>query len=377
MARKRLLTSSGGGIAPGSPFVVGKGLLVEQVSPPFAMSGRYGQLADAMLSFVAPDVSGAAHTFVVGAGSQGGLSQKTNLIGENLHTNGLAGSDRNIYLGGNIDFSAAAGGDADKICIGWDMAVVSPTNSGNAIYIGHSIRISAASAGALIMGHGAIVSGGDSTGVGTGVQVTGEGTAVGKAAIVAGAQGCAFGKGARANGLRAIAIGMNTKADADNEISIGFGMNTIGFANPVRIGRNAVVFGNNEWALGNDPTDGTEMQTLRLGPNILSGYPGLNIFLPSSEAGVNNHAAPPTVIRGGLSLGNAAKGGKLTLQSSLIGAGGTTYQTVMDVLRVQSGGTIGNPALAFLNMIINAGAVVASKTVEIEVNGVVEQFLLA
>ncbi len=364
MARKRLLSASGGGgISPGAPFVVTGMLFVQQVSPPFAATGRLAQLTDAVLSLVAPDITGAADTLVMGSGTGGGLGIKNTWYGKNIKTNNAAGSARNIGIGGNIDFSAAAGGTDNNIWVGWDYNIGTPTATANNVVVGHSFVSVNAVSGAAVLGNDVQLNGGDSVGVGDLSLATGESTAVGKAAHASGTQSLALAKSARSGGQRSIAIGMNCKADQDNEISIGFGINTTAFANPIRIGRNAEVFEANCVAIGNDQTDGTEMRVMRLGPNTLAGYAGLSIFLPSAAAG-NNVLAPPTVIRGGESTGNAAKGGKLTLQTSLIGAGGGAYQAFIDVFRVQSGGTAGNPTIAFLNQIVNAGAVLAAKTLD-------------
>ena len=117
------------------------------------------------------------------------------------------------------------------------------------------------------------------------------------------------------------------------------------------------------------------MKVLRLGPNTLAGYAGLSVFLPSAD-NANNKAGPPTTIRGGVSTGNAVAGGKLNFQTSLPGASGATYQTVQTVFRLQSGGALGAPTIAFVNQQVIAGAVLAAKTLEVEINGVVEHILL-
>ncbi len=342
------------GVGAGTPFSIGKYALITGVTPPTIANGRLGQLADAAQSIVAPDVSGALRTFVMGDGSRGGASIKTTLIGEGIKTNFLAGSDRNIGIGGQIDFSAAAGGVANNIWIGWDFIIGTPTNTSNNVLIGHSITTTIASAGVVGIGNDCSVRGGDSVTIGDLALGGAEANVIGKQAQ-GNTQSQAFGKLAFATGLKAIAIGDRAKATQDNEIAIGPDLVATAFTNAVRIGRSSEVFENNAWGLGGDQANGTEMRVLRLGPNTLAGYAGLSVFLPSADA-ANNQPGPPTTIRGGISTGNAAAGGKLTLQSSLIGAGGGAYQAVIDVLRVQSGGTVGNPTIAFLNQISTPGA---------------------
>jgi hypothetical protein len=371
-------TAGATGIAPGSPFVLGAMLIVSSVNPAIASTGRLRQVpGDPVQSIVAPGVTVALRTFMLGAG-----------VGEGT------GNLRSIFVGDNIVGvpGAVVGAASDQLLYGADIVQLvaytnvdhtilignGPTFSaatgqfGNSIYIGSQLFLTptgyADTFGTVLIGNGGRIRGTNSIGIGAQVDAAGDSTMVGKSGLSA-IQGTGVGQVVNV-GLRGAALGHRART-GDDGISIGFFADSLGqtncimigrdtapggaFNSVVCIGRGTVAFENNCFALGGDQVNGTEMRVLRLGPNTLAGYPGLAVFLPSAAAG-NNVAAPTTTIRGGISTGNTAAGGKLAFQTSLIGAGGGAYQALIEVLRFQSGGTVGNPTVVLSNQISTVGA---------------------
>lgn len=377
MARKRVIISSAGGISAGSPFVLGQGLIVGQVNPAFAVSARFGQLPDAMLSFIAPDIGGAAQTFVLGAGSQVvGNAPKGVLVGPGLIGRGGPGvGDKIVMVGGNID-PGVTDNFGDSIIVGWDWVVGGTgTNHTAGVFLGNALSFlgNDGGNGSVTIGNNAQQTDGDSVTIGSGSFGEGEAVAIGKTArgcsqgvaigktarVDGGSAAIAIGFGAQARSVQGIAIGFQAGANLDHGIALGRAANASAFANTIAIGQRAEVFEANACNIGGDQSDGADMRVLRLGPNTLSGYPGLSIFLPSADAGTNV-AGPNTTIRAGISTGNSVTKSRVIFQSGTQGASGGTYQTSVDRFRIAPGGVAGVPSIELVNQISTPGAQAAT-----------------
>jgi hypothetical protein len=380
MAKKKIIISSAGGIAAGTPFVLGGYLFVQQATPPVAASGRLVQLSDAMQSITAKGLTAATKTFVLGKNVAEGANSGSSLyVGEEITAaSGVAVvADRQILFGVGISQTALFTNVDLTILLGnnptfgtLDGGGALSGQFGNSVYLGHNQVITGLgytdTHGGVLIGNSATIRGTNTVGIGTLVVAAGDSTCIGKSGQTA-IQGTGVGQVCNVD-LRGSALGHRARTGTDG-VAIGFFADALGSANSIVIGRDAVAgaftsvcligrgtvcFENNCFALGGDPTNGAEMQVLRLGPNTLAGYAGLSVFLPSAAAG-NNIAAPNTTFRGGISTGNSVTGGRITFQSSTQGAGGGAYQAIVDRFRIAPGGVAGLPTLEFVNQISTPG----------------------
>jgi len=372
MGKSLRIVAGGTGISAAPPFTPGQFLIVSQTSPPIAFGGRMQQLADAGLSVIAPDVSGAVNSFVLGSGSRVPAVGGTRSIA--IGTNVLAAgniADQNLLIGSNINAGAVNGNASDVIAIGHDIVL----NSAGVTVIGGSISIGANvtqsggdNAESVAIGSGARVAGGVNVAVGALADAAGQSVSVGRGAgNLTASQSVSIGdnSGAQSNG---VTVGANASVSGVGGVAVGFGAlagtrcvavgreaSGAAFAFAIAIGNGARVFEANACNIGGEEDgNGADMRVFRWGPNTLTGYPGLSVILPSAGSGANQ-AAPNTTFRGGLSTGNSATGGRIIFQSSVPAASSSTYQAVVPRLRIAPGGAVGVPTIEFVNQVSTPG----------------------
>jgi hypothetical protein len=382
MARKKIIISSAGGIAAGTPFVLGGYLFVQQATPPVAASGRLVQLSDVMQSITAKGLTAATKTFVLGKNvAEGANSGSSIYLGEDITAvTGGGVADRQIMLGVGIAQLAAFTNVDLTVLIGNAPTFSTATGQfGNSVLLGHNLKIGPVAGpgvvdtiGVVLLGAGAQVTGGTSVGVGSNCIAAAESVNIGNAALGGGIQAVGIGK---ASNVADNSVGIGRRArTGTNGVALGFSADNLTVDSSICVGRdttathaNAIIIGRasasieaNSLVVGNDPGGTSDVRTIRLGPNVLAGYPGLSIFLPSATGGVSS-AAPTTTIRAGLPTG-ASISGFLSFQVGLVHGADGVYQTATEVVRLQSGGTAGNPTIAFVSQISTPGAAVGTLT---------------
>lgn len=337
MSKKKIVISPAGGISPGAPFVLGQGLIVQQVTPAFAQSARFGQLPDAFRSFIAPGPGTGANTLVLGDGSSQQGTSNAVLLGRNLTAHAGAAS-LVVLVGDTIDASVGAPLQGDIVAVGANITIL--TNSGSSVFIGTSVTTTSAAShtGTVLVGNQATSSAGFSVGVGLLASAGSESVAVGKSAnaqtlavavgttAIAGVRGVSIGRtaGALGPGDQTVLIGYAAVGTAISGISIGyasFGSHT----GAIVIGDSATSIEANSFLVGGSVA-GNWVSTFRPGPDSPdAAYPGLSVVLPNAVAGADK-AAPNTTFLGGRPTGNSAVGGEIRFQTAVTVAGSSSIR---------------------------------------------------
>ena len=384
MARKRIVISSAGGIAAGTPFSATPGdyLFVQQAAPPVAAGGRLKQVQDATMSVLAPGISAALRTFMLG-----------NLVGEG------PGNLRSLFVGDTISGPSVgtAGAHSDQILVGFDITqlpayvtvdrtiligntpnFVFPTGAfGNSVYIGHTLTLnpilgSVDTVGSIAIGNGITINGGTAIGIGSNVVVAAESVNIGTSANGTGFQSVGIGKAAHLGGDNCVAIGRRARGGTDS-IAIGFFSDTLTATSSIAIGRDAdagafasvIVLGrssgaaqNNEFCAGGAVA--YPITQARFGPLFDSTYAGLGFQMTHSDFAGNNVVAPNFTMKAGTNTGNAA-GGELRFQTAtIVGAGGARQVLAERFALIPSTGAAGAAIMRFSNYTSGAAAAVGT-----------------
>lgn len=380
MARKRIVVSSAGGIAAGTPFVLTRGLIVQQASPAVAFSARFGQVADAVLSFTAPGTSTLNSSLVLGL-----LSDDAGRPGQIVYGPGLvppadASTLRNVLVGQNMAPGAAVLNWTANIMIGGDHVGLVNT-SGAVTAVGYDQTFS--KEGATFVTN-VVALGNSATAKGQSGVVVGSTSTVGQQSVSVGAnitntrtQSVVVGQGGVANGnsgagvgygvnLDARCIGVGFQADArtgdpnKSSIAIGYQATTGGFSTAIALGQQSAAGAANVIMIGHNDYYLTEL-------HIGGGYGGdgtsRTLTLRSTEAGFGLNDSPGWNIRidGPVNTGNNVAGGEIQFRSPTRVASGGTRQTVAERLAVVTGvATGGAPTIRIANQFSNPGAAVGT-----------------
>lgn len=371
MARKRIVVSSAGGIAAGSPFVLTRGLIVQQASPAVASSARFGQLSDAVLSFTAPGTSGVTTSLVLGL-----LSDDAGRPAQVVYGNGLvppadASNLRNVLVGSTIAPGAAVLNWTGNVMVGGNHTGLANT-SGAVVAVGYDQTYELD--GATFVANGAAV-GNSITAKGAGWVAVGVAATVGQQGVSIGnqvtnkrTQSVIVGQGGVANGDKAIGLGYGVNIDAncigvgfqadsrgDSSIALGYQASSGGFNDAMAFGRSATVGLNNGVVFG---SNSHPVNNFHMG----GGYTGsgaaqvLTIRTTSAEFGVVDAAAWEMRFDAGLNNGNNAVGGTITFRTSTPGASGGTARALAERFAVIPGGGAGAGIVRFSNYTDGAGA---------------------
>jgi hypothetical protein len=363
MARKKIVISSGGGgIAPGVPFTVGAVLAVQQVTPPFAFTARLAFVGDPEESIVAPGVLAGVHSFVVGEKAIDHVGgDRSVLVGYNLEQ-GNSGAGQNtdqVIIGNTILLDPLAANSQGAILIGSNIAQqVLPLHKGvgGTVAIGNGVILKAEVLGLgadaindIVIGPSTQVVGASCVIIGAASQTTGsEGVGVGFRAIV-GVQGVGLGSTVTAAD-HSIAIGANTRSGV-NGIAIGYGANfppagdsciMIGIGSggnmgnsSIVLGRNATTPANNFCQIGGDLT--YPINEVRFGAGNSQATGGVTYTFGVTDTFGANVIGNLLVIRGGSGTGSWANTiggpqGGIEIQCGLIQAPGATQQVPTPVI---------------------------------------------
>lgn len=376
MARKRIVVSSAGGIAAGTPFVLTRGLIVQQASPAVASSARFGQLSDAVLSFTAPGTSGVTTSLVLGL-----LSDDAGRPAQVVYGNGLvppadASNLRNVLVGSTIAPGAAVLNWTGNVMVGGNHTGLANT-SGAVVAVGydHTYELN----GATFVANGAAV-GNSITAKGAGWVAVGVAATVGQQSVSIGnqvtnkrTQSVIVGQGGVANGDSGVGMGYGVNVDArciaigfqadgrgatatESAIAIGYQATTGGFDNSIAIGHASAAGAAHVIMIGHNDHYLTEL-------HVGGGYGGdgtsRTLTIRSTEAGYGLSDSPGWNIRidGPVNTGNNTTGGEIQLRSPTRVASGGTRQTVSERLAVVTGvATGGAPTIRIANQYSGPGA---------------------
>jgi hypothetical protein len=381
MARKRLLVSSAGGIAAGSPFVLNQGLIVGQATPPTAISARFGQAADAMQSFIAPGFSGGANSFVIGPGADNRGAASTIIMGSAVLQTGAAGQGiKSVLIGGSIDPGAAATSRANIVYIGWDFTLTDAGSAhGSNVFIGTAITTAGGTdVGSTVMiGTTVSTDSGDGVVIGQGTVGKGECVVIGKGAGASGAQAVCIGK-TSSGGLKATAVGFRARAD-NSSVAVGYFCDALGtdqahvgrditgtFNRTVAIGALAAVLADDSIAIGKSATTIVANQCV-IG-SLSSPITSVNIGGGTSGVATGTAELRTTFgfgadiqgwtlrLSGGQGTGNAVVTGIEFFTGAPLGSGSTLQTLTKQVSILQSAGGAAAPNLRFDNVTSGAAA---------------------
>lgn len=366
MARRRIIISSAGGIAAGSPFVAGGGLFVQQATPPVAFTQRFAILEpiDSFESIVAPGINAGGHSFVMGEDAEDStVGTNAVLVGYALRQNRTPGVAANqTMFGHTIQLPIAAPNCSEVVYVGSNFTFngfAGTANSfGNNTAIGPNITLQAINAGggdaASLVAIGASVT---AFGFNTIIGVAASGSDLSAVAIgsgaTAGLQSQAIGNNAIATATKSISIGQRARAgvgntiiigwfadgaNSDSSIAIGTQANTNGKNGNIMLGRNASVALDNFMQIGGDLT--YPINEIRFGAGFTQSTGGqtytFGITTVFDGAG-NNLSGNGLVVRAGNGTGNWANGAGLGIdfQCGLVQANGSTQQPNTSVLALR------------------------------------------
>lgn len=363
MARRRIIISSSGGIAAGSPFALGGGLFVQQASPPVAFTQRLKltEPIDANQGIEAPGVFAGVGSLVLGRGvTDAANGARAILIGDTISVNGTGGAtmaNDQVMVGNTIVVPTGATNTQNLVVLGNSVTFVSVggfQSFGGSVAIGKGITISCSATtdaqNVVAIGQGALVTEAAGIAIGSAATVSKtEGIAIGQSTL-AGSQSVAVG--ARANvGATSVGIGRGALGGTDC-VAIGFTATSSGAVSSIAIGRQASVLGAtgamafgqgatntvDHWALFGSPA--FPITTMRFGAglndatgNVVYTFQTADVF---GGAG-NNLAGNTLILAAGVGTGNWANAENrgLDLQVGLAVAGGSAQQTYTSVLAMR------------------------------------------
>lgn len=243
MAEISAIISSSGGIAAGVPFTLLDVLAVQQVSPPVAFTQRLAFVLDAEKSIVAPGVLSGVGSFVMGRAVIDNAGASQILIGDTINVVGAAGqSDHQTLIGAALTIPGGVGANNSHItALGQGIlfnVAVNHNSFGGSVVIGDTATLnclaSADATNSVVIGQGAIGTGGQCVVIGPVAQTTdNQGIAIGVLAVGqlqsvcigganSGVKGVTIGGAGASGGTNTVAIGWRTKlAGATDSIGIG------------------------------------------------------------------------------------------------------------------------------------------------------------
>lgn len=383
MARKKIVVSSAGGIAAGTPFTVNKGLVVQQASPAVAMSARFGQAVDAVLSFTAPGSSGVTTSLVLGLLSDDAGRPQQVIYGNSITPPSDASNLRNVLIGYGIAPGAAVLNWTANVFVGGNHTGLANTSGAiAAVGLDHVYELD----GGTFVVNGAAV-GNSITAKGAGWAIVGVASTVGQQSVSIGnqvtnkrTQSVIVGQGSTANGNSGVGMGYGVNVDArciaigfqgdaraatatESSIAIGYQATTGGFDNAIALGHASAAGAAHVIMIGHNDHYLTEL-------HIGGGYGGdgtsRTLTIRSTEAGYGLGDSPGwnISIDGPVNTGNNTAGGEVRLRSPTRVASGATRQTVSERIAVVTGvATGGAPTVRIANQFsLTTGAAVGTLT---------------
>lgn len=345
----------GGGIRAGTPSTVGTvpqfdgsappdlltDSIMRQVAGPALVVSTVDPAPGALEQFrteggLISDAPGRADSTIIGRGAVSGGDLQV-IIGFNANVGAAFPSGASVAIG-NV---ARAGGGG--VAIGSNAVAGAASGSDAAIAIGAS-----AVAGQSGIAIGGFATGTTSLGIFTGIfGATGvNSVAIGAGSNARGTDSIGIGGGSTGVGDdRSIAIGKFAFAGGDDNVVIGWaGNNAAAAVNQcILLGSGAIPISSNLCMIGgfdaNNPTTFTAIGTVLIGRGD-THTAAHDVTMRFTNASGTNIAGGNTTIVAPLGTGNASTGGELRLQAGIFGASGTTLQTAVTRIALNSAGEI-------------------------------------